>query len=609
VLDDQQDSRLEPKRKRKIRWRRVALWTSVALVVVILATAGGSYLWLHAQVSSANGRLPSGVAEALKGSGSSSTTTTSTGTSSSTQASTSSGSSSSSTTTVSIPKSPTGMNILVVGSDTRSTNGAGGRSDTLMIVHIDPTSNFLSILSIPRDLQVEVPGHDLQKINAAYSFGGPALTIKTVSELTGIKLDHYMEVDFAAFEDITNTLGGVYVDVDRTYNDGQIQFAPGYQLLNGLKSLEYVRTRHDLNGDFGRMERQQHFLDAVREQAMGWDLPLKLPSLIKGLFKNLSTDLHTTDFLKLAYWAVKLDGSRMKQVHIVGDTETIDNVSYVVASSATIANAVVDFLTPPPAKAQPAKAATTAPSATLTRVGVDLKGVTVNVLNGTGHVGQGASASSWLESLEASVKSVTDTDAPSVKNTSVAYPPGRAVAGRSVAQALGIAKVQASAAVSRVTVTLGQSYSIAPSVLIPSDGPGAVLNGESLEDLAEDSTFSVEGPAFLPPGCSYVQGRPYRITVGKASQPALKLVYRYQSQDQFLGIMETTWLSAPAASPGLKVEANGVTYTVVGASDKVDHIWWKNGGVLYWVSNTLSYAFGREALLATAESMTVLPKS
>ena len=260
--------------------------------------------------------------------------------------------------TVSIPKSPTGMNILVVGSDTRSTNGAGGRSDTLMIVHVDPTSNFLSILSIPRDLQVEVPGHGLQKINAAYSFGGPALTIKTVSEVTGIKLDHYMEVDFAAFEDITNTLGGVYIDVDRTYNDGSIQFAPGYQLLNGLNALKYVRTRHDLNGDFGRMERQQHFLDAVREQAMGWNLPLKLPSLIKGLFKNLSTDLHTTDFLKLAYWAVKLDGSRMKQVHIVGDTETIDSISYVVASSGTIANAVIDFLTPPAARAQPATTAT-----------------------------------------------------------------------------------------------------------------------------------------------------------------------------------------------------------------------------------------------------------
>ena len=579
----------------------------MALVAAILAMGGGFYVWLHAQVSGANGRLPSGVAEALKGSGSSSTTTTSPGTSSSTQASTSSGSSSSSTTTVSIPKSPTGMNILVVGSDTRATNGAGGRSDTLMIVHIDPTSNFLSILSIPRDLQVEVPGHDLQKINAAYSFGGPALTIKTVSELTGIKLDHYMEVDFAAFEDITNTLGGVYVDVDRTYNDGQIQFAPGYQLLNGLKSLEYVRTRHDLNGDFGRMERQQHFLDAVREQAMGWDLPLKLPSLIKGLFKNLSTDLHTTDFLKLAYWAVKLDGSRMKQVHIVGDTQTIDNISYVIASSGTIASAVTDFLTPPATKAQPITTATAVAPATLARV--DLSGMTVNVLNGTGHAGQGASASCWLESLEASVKSVTDTDAPSVKNTSVAYPPGQAGSGRSVAKALGIAKVQASAGVSRVTVTLGQSYNIAPSVLIPSDGPGTVLNGESLEDLAEDSTFSVEGPAFLPPGCSYVQGRPYHITVGKASQPALKLVYRYQSQDQFLGIMETTWLGAPAASAGLKVEANGTTFTVVGASDKVDHIWWKNGDVLCWVSNTLSYAFGREALLATAESMTVVPKS
>jgi hypothetical protein len=264
-------------------------------------------------------------------------------------------------------------------------------------------------------------------------------------------------------------------------------------------------------------------------------------------------------------------------------------------------------LTPPATKAQPITTATAVAPATLARV--DLSGVSVNVLNGTGHAGQGASASCWLESLGSSVKSVTDTQSPSVKNTTVAYPPGRATAGQAVAQALGIAKVQASAAVGRVTVTLGQSYGIAPSVLIPSDGPEAVLNSASLQDLAEDSTFSVEGPAFLPPGCSYVQGRSYRITVGKASQPALKLVYRYQAQDQYLGIMETTWLGAPAASDGLKVEANGITFTVVGASDKVDHVWWKEGDVLCWVSNTLSYAFDREALLATAESMTVVPKS
>jgi len=232
-------------RKRKIRWKRVSLWAAAALVVIILIIAGSFYLWFRSQVAGANSRVDKGVLQALH----ETTTTagiTADGTTSSTIA------------------DPSGMNIVLLGSDKRASIASGGRSDTIILVHIDSKNNYLSMLSIPRDLRVMIPGHGMNKINTAYRFGGPALVIRTIQSVFGVKLDHYMEVDFQAFEQITNSLGGVYVDVDRDYNDGAIVFDPGYQLLDGSNALRYVRTRHDTNFDFGRMERQQRRLQCGR---------------------------------------------------------------------------------------------------------------------------------------------------------------------------------------------------------------------------------------------------------------------------------------------------------------------------------------------------------
>jgi LCP family protein required for cell wall assembly len=157
-----------------------------------------------------------------------------------------------------------------------------------MLVHVDPANGFISVLSLPRDLRVEVPGHGFQKINAAYAFGGAALAIETVQNVTGVDVDHYLEIDFNAFKDVTDSMGGVYVDVDRSYYyDGadyeNIDVTSGYQPLSGDAALDYVRFRHDQNNDFGRLERQQRYLRAIREQAMGWDLTVKMPSLVKSL--------------------------------------------------------------------------------------------------------------------------------------------------------------------------------------------------------------------------------------------------------------------------------------------------------------------------------------
>jgi polyisoprenyl-teichoic acid--peptidoglycan teichoic acid transferase len=332
-------------RSRRLRRLRFAI---LVLIVLVAAAAGGSYAWFSCVVGTANGRVDDATKAALA--------------------------SSPTNPLVSVPESPSAMDILVLGSDIRA-DESGGRSDSLMLVHVDPANNRLSLLSIPRDLRVEIPGHGLNKINTAYSLGGAALSIQTVKELTGVNIDHFVQVDFAAFQALTDTLGGVYVDVDRRYLNTDLSYEPidiqpGYQLLNGHDALEYVRFRHDKNADFGRMLRQQRFLSALKEQvgSLGAGLALKLPRLTRALFSNTTTDLSANDFLKLAYWAIRLNGDRVRELRIVGTSPTIDGVSYVVASQEVISQAVTELLTTD----TPPKAASTsqAPIASLGTTGV-----------------------------------------------------------------------------------------------------------------------------------------------------------------------------------------------------------------------------------------------
>ncbi len=164
-------------------------------MAALLATAllGGSYLWFHQVISeTSSGPAVAAAREVVDNKPPAST--------------------------IALPTTPHGTDLLVLGSDKLS-NGAEtyGRSDTLMLVHVDPTAGFMSILSLPRDLRVEVPGHGFHKINAAYAFGGAALAIETVQNLTGVDVDHYLEIDFGAFKDATDAIGGVYIDVDRRY--------------------------------------------------------------------------------------------------------------------------------------------------------------------------------------------------------------------------------------------------------------------------------------------------------------------------------------------------------------------------------------------------------
>ncbi len=601
------------------RWKRIAVWTTIALVVVLLAGAGGSYLWFRSQVSVANQRVDPEVMSVLSSKPPSTLAPVAIAGSDTTTASESEPE----------PESPNAMNILVLGSDRRAEEGEQyGRSDTIILVHIDPDGDYLSILSLPRDLRVEVPRHGKQKLNAAFAFGGPALTIQTVEQLTGVDINHYLEVDFQAFEDITDALGGVYVDVDRRYyNDNDqweiIKLAPGYQLLEGADALDYVRFRHDLNGDFGRMERQQRFLAAMREQAMGWELPLKLPGLIGALFDNVSTDLGATDILKLAYWGIRLGGERIRQVTLVAGTDEIDGASYVIASERRIREAVTAFLSGPSTAVNAGSSAiassggtsSTTSSTVVSAKSPDLGGVEVDILNGSGRAGEAAAAKEWLTTMGAEVVTVGNADSSGRASTVVRYPEGLADDARLVADAIGSKSAEPSTSVERVAVILGLDFAI-PSTFTPVPTIETIPDSSEWKALATMVPYPLQAPAYLPEGYTYYDRMPqtggtYDITVGGGTKPALKMIYRLRQDggrtDQYMGITQTTWTDAPAASKGKEVERNGVTFTIVGSNGKADHIWWKSRGVLYWVSNTLSHLLSEEEMLKIAESMIAVP--
>jgi LCP family protein required for cell wall assembly len=172
--------------------------------------------------------------------------------------------------------------LMILGSDQRFGDkklGIKPRSDTILLVRLDPDKQATAVMSVPRDLKVDIPGYGRDRINAAYELGGPRLTVKTVKRLfqkpgKPFKINHIVNVDFGGFRKVVNYIGGVYVDIDRDYfndNSGGENFAtidvnPGYQKLRGKDALDYVRYRHGDN-DLVRAARQQDFLRQLRNAA------------------------------------------------------------------------------------------------------------------------------------------------------------------------------------------------------------------------------------------------------------------------------------------------------------------------------------------------------
>ncbi len=595
------------------RWMWIVVWSAVALLLLAIAGAGGSYLWFRGEVSSANERVTPEIRAALQEKPSTTLTTEGPLLNSNGIEGTAGSAGAAQPEPVQEP-SPSAMNLLVIGSDSRSKDASGGgRSDTLMVVHIDPDQNYLSVLSLPRDLRVHVPGYGLAKLNTAFAYGGPALAIKTVEQTTGVDINHYLEVGFDAFRDIVDSLGGVYVDVDNRYfNDNwnyePIDLYPGYQLLNGPNALDYVRYRHDRNMDFGRMERQQRFMTALREQAMGWNLPFKLPGLISALFRNVTTDLDTNEILRLATWGIRMSGDHIRTITLTGSTPTIGGAAYVVVSEKQLAKAVSQLLNA--AESGPPSDSTTTSSSTTTTEAIDMSGMTVDVLGASGRAGEAGAAAEWLRSLGIAVGTTGD-DPKGAERSAIVYPLGMLADARRMADASGVHRVQRGG-VDRVTLLVGKDFMLPPQFALP-PSPDTIPDSELWKQTAAEALFAVQAPSYLPSGYAWTRKIPdhqpaYDIKVGGGTKPAFRMLYPLDTNgDQVMGITETSWLDAPAASKGLTVTHDGTVFTVVRNGQKVERVWWKADGVLYWVSNTLSHMLDQEEMLKIAESMISIP--
>lgn len=181
------------------------------------------------------------------------------------------------------PEAGKGSNYLLVGSDSRAgltpeeqqqlstgpDEGGGQRTDSIILVHRS-SSGMSSMVSLPRDSYVEIPGHGRNKLNAAFAIGGPKLLVATVEDATGLRVDGFLEIGFAGFAKVVDSLGGVDVCVPFDMNDERagIDLKAGCQVVDGPNALGYVRARYsDPRGDIGRTERQRQFLGAIIKKA------------------------------------------------------------------------------------------------------------------------------------------------------------------------------------------------------------------------------------------------------------------------------------------------------------------------------------------------------
>jgi polyisoprenyl-teichoic acid--peptidoglycan teichoic acid transferase len=212
------------------------------------------------------------------------------------------------------------INIALYGVDSRE-EGEPARSDTIIIVTIDPETNEVGMMSIPRDLVVEIPGLGREKINAAYAQGGRALTRAVVEYHFDINIHYYAEVDFNGFISIVDTIGGVLIDnpavlKDDNYEWTRVYFPTGPQLMDGQTALRYVRTRYDDN-DFARGQRQQQVLRAMRQQGIRLNLITQARSLLQDIEENFRTDLSMRQSLALARMANDIDGEDIQSHSII----------------------------------------------------------------------------------------------------------------------------------------------------------------------------------------------------------------------------------------------------------------------------------------------------
>ena len=229
-------------------------------------------------------------------------------------------------------------NILLLGVDSNGEGTdpfEGTRTDTIILMNIDPRSKSLNAISIPRDSKVYLPGdHGIQKINAAHAIGGIGMTIKTIEDTLGVKIDRYIMVHDQAVKEIVDALGGVdiYVEKNMHYNDYSgklfINLKKGENHLDGKEVIGYLRFRHDAMGDIGRTQRQQWFLRGLMEELKKPETITKLPEIINVANKYIKTNMSFYELSQYASLAKHIDMDKIEIAMLPGAPNKKGYISY-----------------------------------------------------------------------------------------------------------------------------------------------------------------------------------------------------------------------------------------------------------------------------------------
>jgi LCP family protein required for cell wall assembly len=467
------------------------------------------------------------------------------------------------------------------------------------------------MLSLPRDLLVDIPGYGQDKMNTAYAYGGPALTVKTFSELTGLPVNHYVEVNFAGFWHVVNILGGVYLPVDHKYfvpasaSYKSINLEAGYQLVGGKQALNYVRFRHDQKGDFTRMQRQQLFLKELQRQSGRWSGDwTRVIRLIKAITAETTSDIDSLRRLKpLVELIFEVDTAKISQVHLEGSTPMIGGVSYVEATPEQIAAAVQEFT-------DPTKAPVRMDGTKITK-----SMYPVRIYNGTQTTGLATSAGDQLTAQGYDVVAVGDALEYSGL-TSVIYAP-RTLESQAQAMANMIrpSEVQlydrAQGTLDGITVILGPDfggYIVAPTAEA-TPHPTQTVEENVRYDEAEWQALDAQTPIALrmptvwSSGLGYDEFRAYSVHTPEDGNKAAAVVVGTTPQGGYWSVQAMRWLDPPAIlDPTSRRRIAGTRYLLFYQGDRLHMVAWKRSNTLYWVLNTLDNQLSDDFMMSLAKS-------
>jgi polyisoprenyl-teichoic acid--peptidoglycan teichoic acid transferase len=225
------------------------------------------------------------------------------------------------------------FSVLMLGVDER--DGDSGRSDTMIVLTVNPQLNTVKMLSIPRDTRTTIIGKGAEdKINHAYAYGGVEMSMKTVENFLDIPIDYYMKINMEGFKDIVDAVGGVTVHNDLNFTYNGVQFPKGKLDLTGQEALSYSRMRYDdPSGDFGRQSRQRQIIQAVLKEGASLNSLTNYDDIFTAFGKNVKTNLHFKDMVTIQKY-YKDAAKNIEQLTVNGNGTKINGIYYISVTKA-----------------------------------------------------------------------------------------------------------------------------------------------------------------------------------------------------------------------------------------------------------------------------------